>query len=380
MNLHLFRGPFTVSITAVKATQLPKKDTFGKIDAYVKLEHSGGTFQTEVIKKDYNPSWNHQFPPMVLGPKDKFTLSIWDWDKATAHDKVWKKKYTVGKLVSKFGPPVLENSSLVFPNATFNVDVQGHLYLHAVVTFPYSIGPAELNDFLVYGKLAHKLLKMKTHDVFYEDLFSLRRFDILMICDDSGSMLNPSDEGTRWSELKHTVKSVVSIAASLDADGIDVLFLNRPGASQVRSVKEVERLFGGLPVGGTDLAGALRSAYSHKGPKPLLILLATDGVPNSLVDFTSALESMPADTYLSVLACSDQDSEIGYLAELDAKIARMDVLDDFKSEREEVWKAMGQVEYTKGDHVARMLLGPVFPKYDRLDEFKNGIAQPLATW
>ena len=75
--------------------------------------------------------------------------------------------------------------------------------------------------------------------------------------------------------------------------------------------------------------------------------------------------------FVSILACSDVDSEIGYLNKLDATIPHLDVLDDFASERKEVARRNPEwgANYSLGDHVARYFLGSVFAKYDAIDGF-----------
>ena len=72
------------------------------------------------------------------------------------------------------------------------------------------------------------------------------------------------------------------------------------------------------------------------------------------------------------MACSDQESDIGYLNKLDKKIKNIDTLDDYNSELQEVKKAQGKnFSYTFGDHIVRLLLGPIFPELDKLDEKKQ---------
>jgi hypothetical protein len=68
------------------------------------------------------------------------------------------------------------------------------------------------------------------------------------------------------------------------------------------------------------------------------------------------------------VACSDVDAEIGYLNKLDKDVDFVDVLDDYTTERKSVEKRAGYQFYSLGDHCARMFVGPVFSKYDSLDE------------
>jgi len=217
---------------------------------------------------------------------------------------------------------------------------------------------------------ARKLAALGCHEVFWQDLQSLIGWDIVLICDDSGSMSTRTENGTRWQELKRSVELLVNLCCALDSDGIDVLFLNRRGKHNVTSMAQVADLFKAEPSGSTPLAKALSEALGRKTEKPMLVILATDGVPDSMERFVAALEARPDDVYVSLLACSDNDDEVGYLNALDDRLPRLDVLDDYHSERREVQRVQGNVDYTLGDHCARMLLGAVFDKYDKLDEVR----------
>lgn len=135
---------------------------------------------------------------------------------------------------------------------------------------------------------------------------------------------------------------------------------------------EVASLFSAPPTGSTPLGPKCFEAFANLRPeKDLLVLIATDGVPDSLPGFKRVLENRNKDRiFVSILACSDNESEIGYLNELDRNVSNLDVLDDYESERREIKKKSPDLydSYTVGNHVARLFVGPVFPKYDKLDE------------
>lgn len=211
------------------------------------------------------------------------------------------------------------------------------------------------------------LRELGCHDVFLQDLQQLRGFDIVMICDDSGSMKQRTENGTRWSELKDSVEALVKLCVKLDPDGIDIEFLNRKGRSNVKDAKSVKKLFKDGPSGSTRLAEAFARAVARKSQRPMLIIIATDGEPDSMSSFVAQLRRRPEDVYVSFLACTDSEKEVAYLDRLDNELPRVDVLDDYFSEREQVRLVHPQADYTLGDHCARMLLGPVFEKYDNLD-------------
>ena len=117
---------------------------------------------------------------------------------------------------------------------------------------------------------------------------------------------------------------------------------------------------------------ALQKAFKKAGAKPLLVLAATDGIPNSMALFVNTLRDRDVNRiFVSILACSDVDEEIGYLNNLDATIPHLDVLDDYVSEKKEVGRRNPAFKecYSLGDHVARYFLGSIFDKYDTLDGF-----------
>ena len=123
---------------------------------------------------------------------------------------------------------------------------------------------------------------------------------------------------------------------------------------------------------GTPLGETLQKAFANVGPKPVLVLAATDGVPNNMQLFVNTLKNRNVDRiFVSILACSDVDEEIGYLNGLDATVPHLDVLDDYSSEKKEVGRKNPGFKdcYTFGDHVARYFLGSIYSKYDSLDGF-----------
>jgi hypothetical protein len=223
---------------------------------------------------------------------------------------------------------------------------------------------------------------------YLEDLINLTHFDIVILCDDSTSMNTPDGHlngmtVSRWDELKHVVQMVVKVGAALDSDGIDVLFFHREGLANVSDVSQVNELFRQAPPNyqPTPLTATTdRILKEHTpGPKPLLLVIATDGVPTDAEghrsdsitrDFTNTLKGKSHNkVFVSILACSDDDRDIGYLNKLDVDVPGLDVLDDYRSEYAEVISKQGRGHlYTHGDHVARLLLGPTNAKYDKIDE------------
>lgn len=342
--------------------------------------------QTPVIKKDYNPIFNHSFPNVQLvGLSNTFVLEVWDWDKISSDlitsmvlspGEILRIGAKLGKLHEVLMPQF--RSEFTLPLKTKKKGSASSITLLITASWPAELqplAPQQREQWLFQngrGKLIKKFEELGMHKNFFDDLCSLNRFDIALVLDDSGSMGSRAGNRTRWDELREVAKIAIDVATTLDDDGIEVFFLNR-GGKKAKKFSDLEDLFKAPPSGTTPLYEACLKAFKCKAPlKPLLVLIATDGVPNDLAAFTKLLQTRDASgIYVSILACSDNDQEVGYLNKLDAEVKNLDTLDDFESEKKEVVRrhCFQNVPYTLGDHVARLFLGSIFPAYDTLDGF-----------
>ncbi len=175
---------------------------------------------------------------------------------------------------------------------------------------------------------------------------------------------------------------MVDLAACLDPDGIDVRFLNRPGLSHVANMAQVAGLFAPPPSGFTPLTAAVTSILREKAAaiaeKKLLLIIATDGEPTNtagkvdIPSFLNVLRDRPATVFVSIVACTDDEGSVGYLNDLDRKMPRLDVSDDYSSERREIMKAQGKAfHFSFGDYVVKSLLGCIDKTFDSIDEKKS---------
>lgn len=74
---------------------------------------------------------------------------------------------------------------------------------------------------------------------------------------------------------------------------------------------------------------------------------------------------------IGILACTNDDTVMKFLNKVDTDCERVDVIDDYQSEWKQVTAVQGKgFQYTLGSHIARLVLGPVFQKYDDMDERK----------
>ena len=249
-------------------------------------------------------------------------------------------------------------------------------------------------------QLARLRTLLERHEISNRMVGKLRQledFDIVFVCDDSGSMnakcaLGGDDpykpRQTRWEELKDTLCTVVEISTALDDDGIDVYFLNRyPPLKNVMSRSVVEEVFDSHQPGGyTPIASVLQQVLQEKGygfrprmegQKKLLIVVATDGEPTDprgggAVDRQSVLNVLrqrPGDVYTTFAAMTDDEETMSYLDSWDALLPRFDVVDDYISERKQIHRVQGSAfPFSRGDYVCKILLGSIDPEVDAWDE------------
>jgi hypothetical protein len=218
--------------------------------------------------------------------------------------------------------------------------------------------------------------------IFAKNLSKLEEFKIVCICDDSTSMREILNKGqTKWDELRQSIEIVLDIGSAYNVD-CDVLFLNRPG---FRNVKHISQLYEQLtmpPDGYTPLTKCFELALDNNrlelNERKLLVLIFTDGCPTSdnqtkdpIKEFKDSLKyRSPIDKiFVTIVACTDDEYALNYLNDWDKKIKNLDVVDDYESERKEIYAA-GKVKtaFTYGDYIAKILLGSFIKEIDELDE------------
>ncbi|KAI9672069.1 MAG: hypothetical protein M1831_001882 [Alyxoria varia] len=132
-----------------------------------------------------------------------------------------------------------------------------------------------------------------------DDQYSfLKTFDTVFLIDDSGSMA-----GRNWRECSSALEAITPICTAYDADGIDIFFLNAPDMPVNHNVKEaltIHEIFstvrpgGGTPTGQTlnrilkahlkELEAHTKNPSAAPVPKPMNIIVITDGVPSDDVE------------------------------------------------------------------------------------------------
>eukprot|EP00756_Hemistasia_phaeocysticola_P016187 Hpha_TRINITY_DN15461_c2_g1::TRINITY_DN15461_c2_g1_i1::g.173695::m.173695 len=223
------------------------------------------------------------------------------------------------------------------------------------------------------------------------ELAALQGFEIVVVCDDSGSMRNCAippqlrrigdPAPSRWDELRSTVELVVDLGSCFCPSGIDVHFLNRDSVLGVTKSDDpkLARSFRRQPTGDTPLVGTLqRVCAEFEEQRDVLLIVATDGLPTegcaSFSHFLGrvfAREATKAKLRMQIMACTDDEEALAWLNEVDAKWEQVDVTDDYQSELQEVLRAGRLRSFRRSDWVVKALLGPVLPEFDAMDEKKR---------
>jgi hypothetical protein len=153
---------------------------------------------------------------------------------------------------------------------------------------------------------------------------------------------------------------------------------------------QVQPLFQNPPGGYTPIPRVLNQIMQDKAAiireKKMLVLIATDGQPTNDVgddatkEFFRCLKTRPANVHVSIIACTDDDSTMEYLNNIDIVVPYVDVNDDYLSEKKEVQAAQGaSYAFSFGDYVVKTLLGSINPLFDSLDEKRHNSAAKAYT-
>lgn len=231
----------------------------------------------------------------------------------------------------------------------------------------------------------------------------LQEYHLDLIIDNSGSM-GESDTGlsyssnsitqlTRMEELKCRFRAMVPLLAAVSTQGITVRCLNGLEPQDIpgdMAINEKENLLHSIidsfqPASRTPLNGALKASYDHasKLHRPTVAYIFTDGEPNDYGEKAFGVqgfinmvrrirrEEQPDFYPIGMMACTDKKSCIKWMNKLDRSktLGRIQVMDDYFSERKEVYdRHGGLIPYTMGLYLAAALLGPVDQLLDNLDE------------
>jgi len=238
------------------------------------------------------------------------------------------------------------------------------------------------NNDTLNQQLEELINQYEINDEYAEKLKVLKDFKIVFILDDSSSMntklinspLNKKDNSnqvSRWDELQYFTSLIIEIAIIFNPFGCDVYFLNRKNQSNVIDKEQLSKSFIDQPNGYTPLESRLKQVLNDNPDrsKKLLIMIVTDGEPTDLhgeiniKQFKDCLLSRPDNVYTTIAACTDDDVSVEYLNNWDRDVPRLDIVDDYRSEK-------AQIKQTKGKDYSLDV-----PRLDIVDDYRSEKAQ-----
>ncbi|KAK8845604.1 hypothetical protein IAR55_006320 [Kwoniella newhampshirensis] len=226
------------------------------------------------------------------------------------------------------------------------------------------------------------------------DLVKISLFDVVLLVDDSGSMLF-EENGERIDDLKLILSRVAYATSLFDQDGIQVRFLNnRLEGNNVTTEQQALQLvqqvkFSGLTPLGTSLYQKILQplvigpAQQNRLQKPVLVITITDGTP----------AGEPKDEVFKVILKTDQElkrsrygpdavsyqfAQVGndmksmkFLEELDNHPViggLVDCTSNFEAEQAEMMRKTGQ-DLSPSLWLLKLLMGPIDSSYDTKGKF-----------
>ena len=224
----------------------------------------------------------------------------------------------------------------------------------------------------------------------------LETCEIVLLCDDSGSMLRTITEEngdpfntnkiktTRWMELKKLAAALIDIITVTNPNGLDLYFLNRGTQKNINDMTGLSSVFSVDPDGSTNISRKLNEIYDNKknlliNNKQLLIIVITDGEPtdgtsNPRSNLFNVITNLTknGNVHVSFAECTDQEEDMEYLDRWDNRIKNFDNTDDYREELRRVKSVNGQnfkFDYT--DYVIKILLATFIKSYFNLDQANN---------
>ncbi|KNG45297.1 von willebrand factor [Stemphylium lycopersici] len=208
----------------------------------------------------------------------------------------------------------------------------------------------------------------------------LKTFDTVFLIDDSGSMI-----GRSWRETQEALQTITPICTSHDEDGIDIYFLNHPGSSLHKSVKQASTIIeifqtvrpsGATPTGkrlNKILKPYLQRYEKDDKTKPMNIIVITDGEPSddvesAIIQAAKKLDKLNAPPWQVGIQFFQVGKEPGareHLKKLDDGLAELAKDDDLRDIVDTVPFTGAGDEKLSATGIMKVVLGSVNRRLDR---------------
>ncbi len=163
-------------MNVVRCTNLPKMDLFGKVDGFVRCVAGVLRVDTKVVKKDYNPVFEHALPPVELPTySNGFQFEVFDWDAVGSNDFIGRAGLNVLEILTLCGPHLMAGNTTAVEHVLQLRNVAKgapNLHLRFTITWPLVMQPLPLQvkqDFLhaiENNKILHVLQQWKVRRTF----------------------------------------------------------------------------------------------------------------------------------------------------------------------------------------------------------------------
>lgn len=177
-----------------------------------------------------------------------------------------------------------------------------------------------------------------------------KEYDYILVLDKSGSMGDASltlEGRTRWDEAQEFTENFARFAEKHDDDGLTVITFSSGNKvyDGVKADKVYEVFTSCQPGGSTNLAAALDVAFKKKfsSSKPALIVVMTDGVPdsetavkNSIINAANKIEK-DGDIGIQFVQIGNDAHAAKFLGDLDDNLkgAKFDIVNSLSREEAE---------------------------------------------
>lgn len=234
-------------------------------------------------------------------------------------------------------------------------------------------------------------------------LEKLRGYNSVIVVDDSGSTtnyMNTSDgSAMRWAEISRLSQKIIEAGLIFDADGVDLYFLNRGCAKNVKD--EVSQHFSATPLSNhlTPLLSTLDKVIADKliglSEKKLLVYILTDGEPSDgnmepwlkthyvakKIMVKGEEKSLMDYVALQFVMCTDQQDTLNFYSthvdQLEDHVKQskragsipVNVSAPYKAESSRVHEH-NKVNFTQGTYLLEILAGAIDETLDHLNERK----------
>lgn len=138
-------GSRRLELNVYKCEHLPSMDgIMGKCDGYAVLSFDECEYKTQVIKNSYTAEWDEVFSLDVdeieKEMKSDISVTVWDWDRATSHDRVGSIRIPASRVLELFRCPLGSQAQHTFTLTEDGKPVVGHDKQSCEVTIKMSLG------------------------------------------------------------------------------------------------------------------------------------------------------------------------------------------------------------------------------------------------